>query len=132
MITVFEFDSVPDKINMLSIFSGNNNLESDKYILQVAGINEYLQNDSYLQDYVYVHECYKFDKDAEFIVLLRDEALKTLARTAEDDRFDANIKVHYQQKISMDEGLYEVKFVFSNEFSYNVKVLPRSCQPDMF
>ena len=79
---------------MAIIFSlDNENTESDKYILQVAGINEYLQNDSCLQDYVYVHECYKFDRDVEFIVLLRHNDLKTLARTPEDDRIDSNVKV---------------------------------------
>ena len=59
----------------------------------MAGINEYLQNDSNLQDYVYVHECYKFDRDVEFIVLPRSEALKTLARTSKDDQIDCQVKV---------------------------------------
>ena len=76
------------------LFSDSDNTESDKYILQVAGINEYLQNDSLLQDYVYVHECYKFDRDVEFIVLLRDNNLKTLARTADDDQIDAKVTVN--------------------------------------
>ena len=75
------------------LFSDSDNTESDKYILQVAGVNEYLQNDSLLQDYVYVHECYKFDRDVEFIVLLRDNNLKTLARTADDDKIDAKVTV---------------------------------------
>ena len=82
-------------------FSDNDNTESDKYILQVAGINEYLQNDSLLQDYVYVHECYKFDRDVEFIVLLRDNNLKTLARTADDDKIDAKVTVNNQSYISL-------------------------------
>ena len=73
--------------------SDSENTGSDKYILQVAGINEYLQNDSNLQDYVYVHECYKFDRDVEFIVLPRSEALKTLARTSKDDQIDCQVKV---------------------------------------
>ena len=80
--------------NRVCVFvSDSDNTESDKYILQVAGINEYLQNDSLLQDYVYVHECYKFDRDVEFIVLLRDNNLKTLARTADDDQIDAKVTV---------------------------------------
>ena len=80
-------------IGYASFFLDSDNTESDKYILQVAGINEYLQNDSLLQDYVYVHECYKFDRDVEFIVLLRDNNLKTLARTADDDKIDAKVTV---------------------------------------
>ena len=83
------------------MISENDNAGSDKYILQVAGINEYLQNDSLLQEYEYVHQCYKFDRDVELIVLLRDDALKTLARTAEDDRIDSYIKVTTQAKVSL-------------------------------
>ena len=66
-------------------------LNADKFILQVFGINEYLENESQLQDYEYVHQCYKFDKDVEFILIQRDEVDKSLARSAKDDANDSKV-----------------------------------------
>ena len=37
-------------------------LNSDDYLIQVSGVNEYLEHDAQLQDYEYVHQCYKVFK----------------------------------------------------------------------
>ena len=37
-------------------------LNSDDYLIQVSGVNEYLKHDAQLQDYEYVHQCYKVFK----------------------------------------------------------------------
>ncbi len=49
--------------------------------LQVAGTSEYLEPDSQLQDYEYVHECYKYDRDPEFILVPGDRVEKPYLRT---------------------------------------------------
>ena len=66
-------------------------VQADKYILQVSGVNEYLENHSFLQEYEYVHQCYKFDRDVEFILLSTDDVVRSLARTPEDDIKDSKV-----------------------------------------
>ena len=51
------------------------------YLLQVAGTSEYLEPDSQLQDYECVHECYKYDRDPEFVLMPAAEADKPYLRT---------------------------------------------------
>ena len=66
---------------------------ADEFLLQVSGINEYLNNSAQLQEYEFVHYCYKFDKDVEFILVRKSDLVQTLSRTAEDDVNDSNVKI---------------------------------------
>ena len=61
------------------------NLEPDRqasdFLLQVAGTSEYLDPSSLLQDYDYVHQCYKYDRDPSFVLVPVDRVLKPYLRT---------------------------------------------------
>ncbi len=63
------------------------------YILQVNGRMEFLENKAQLKDYEYVHHCYKFDHDVEFILLPLEDLTKPFKRTARDDSTDSEVKV---------------------------------------
>ena len=62
-------------------------------MLQVSGINEYLDANSSLDQYEYVHTCYKFDQDVQFIIVNKDDLEQTFARTAQDDLEDCQVQV---------------------------------------
>ena len=66
---------------------------AEEFLLQVSGINEYLNNSAQLQDYEFVHYCYKFDKDVEFILVPKSDLVQSLSRSAEDDVNDSNVKI---------------------------------------
>jgi phosphatidylinositol-4-phosphate 3-kinase len=61
------------------------NLDTERnaldFFLQVAGTSEYLDPKSQLQDYEYVHQCYKYDKDLEFILVPEEDLQKPYLRT---------------------------------------------------
>lgn len=61
------------------------NLETDpadgEFFLQVAGTAEYLEAGSQLQDYEYVHQCYKYDRDPEFVLLPASAVRRPYLRT---------------------------------------------------
>ena len=66
---------------------------SEDYILQVSGVAEFLENKAQLKDYEYVHQCYKFDRDVDFILLPLQDLTKPFKRTAKDDTTDSVVKV---------------------------------------
>ena len=78
---------------VLSDMKPNDSNVADEFLLQVSGINEYLNNSAQLQEYEFVHYCYKFDKDVEFILVRKSDLVQTLSRTAEDDVNDSNVKI---------------------------------------
>jgi len=52
------------------------------YLLRVKGLNEYLDSDIPLANYVYVQQCIKLDQDVQLIVVKRVSILKeSWART---------------------------------------------------
>lgn len=53
---------------------------SSQFLLQVAGTSEYLEAKSQLKDYDYVHQCYKYDRDLEFILVAQDSVEKPYLR----------------------------------------------------
>ena len=64
-----------------------------EYLLQVAGVCEYLDHDTALQDYEYVHQCYKFDQDVQFVLVPASDLIRTLQRSEADDSSDSNVKI---------------------------------------
>ena len=65
------------------------NLESEEdakgeFLLQVAGTAEYLQPDCQLQDFEYVHECYKYDRDPEFVLVPAEQVERPYLRTVRE------------------------------------------------
>lgn len=66
--------------------------ESSEYILQVSGHNEFLSNETQLQSYEYVHQCYKFDRDVEFVLMPLSDVQHHFLRAAEDDKHDQVVR----------------------------------------
>ena len=63
------------------------------YMLRVKDSSEYLENDSQLKEYEYVHLCYKLDKDVEFVLERIQTIPRPYQRTEADDTSDSNIEV---------------------------------------
>ena len=63
------------------------------YMLRVKDSSEYLENDSQLKEYEYVHLCYKLDKDVEFVLERIETIPRPYQRTEADDASDSNIEV---------------------------------------
>nr|XP_014285368.1 phosphatidylinositol 4-phosphate 3-kinase C2 domain-containing subunit beta isoform X2 [Halyomorpha halys] len=71
-------------------------LDSDsveQYILKVYGLAEYLESNTCLADYEYVHNCIKLEKDVELSLLRKDSIYRKLLRTEEDDIHDKPISL---------------------------------------
>ena len=64
-----------------------------EYLLQVAEVCEYLDHNTALQDYEYVHQCYKFDQDVQFVLVPASDLVRTLQRSEADDSSDSNVKI---------------------------------------
>ena len=71
----------------------NANHKLEDYLLQVSGLTEFLEIGTQLRDYEYVHQCYKFDADVQFILVPKLDLVKTLARTAQDDLRDSEVSI---------------------------------------
>ena len=69
------------------------NQSTNDFILQIIGRKEYLRNNAKLEDYEYVHQCFKYDRDLEFALVPISSLHRYLRRTEEDDECDTNIKV---------------------------------------
>lgn len=69
-----------------SIMEDAADVDFDAFILKVFGRNEYLASDSILQDYSYVLECHKFDRDVRLTLVKAEDVERVFARTEEDDR----------------------------------------------
>ena len=57
----------------------------DDYMLKVYGRNEYLAAESVLANYLYVHQCHKFDQDVHLSLVLVNNVKRIYARTQSDD-----------------------------------------------
>ena len=67
--------------NVVCAFEGDLKGESSDYVLQVSGTTEYLDTKAQLKDYEYVHQCYKYDRDVEFVLVPMNELKKPYLRT---------------------------------------------------
>eukprot|EP00095_Tigriopus_kingsejongensis_P002430 maker-scaffold855_size87859-snap-gene-0.14 protein:Tk02430 transcript:maker-scaffold855_size87859-snap-gene-0.14-mRNA-1 annotation:"phosphatidylinositol 4-phosphate 3-kinase c2 domain-containing subunit beta" len=95
-VTTFT-SNVTSKVEML-IFQAALHLVSDDcdpedYELQVVGSAELLDRAALLQDFQYVHQCYKFDNDIEFELTHRKTLVYPYLRTAQDDERDTDVKI---------------------------------------
>lgn len=68
-------------------------LKPEDYLLKVLGRAEFLQSDTCLRDYEYVHDCIKLERDVELCLLHVDDASRPLLRTKEDDVVEVNISI---------------------------------------
>lgn len=62
-------------------------------MLQVSGTSEYLELNSQLKDYEYVHLCYKYDRDLEFNLTEMKDVQRPYLRTSEDDLRDSHVAI---------------------------------------
>jgi phosphatidylinositol-4-phosphate 3-kinase len=51
------------------------------YVLRVHGLDEYLETETTLSDYEYVHQCIKLEKDIELSLVHINDLKRPLART---------------------------------------------------
>ncbi len=68
-------------VNVLCDLEGDLKGETEEFVLQVAGTLEYLEPNSQLRDYEYVHQCYKYDRDLEFVLVSRANLKMPYLRT---------------------------------------------------
>ncbi|XP_054153731.1 phosphatidylinositol 4-phosphate 3-kinase C2 domain-containing subunit alpha-like [Oppia nitens] len=61
------------------------NVKMDDYVLKVYGLTEYFAADSLLANYLYIHQCLKFDKDVHLSLVYIRELNRLFARTMIDD-----------------------------------------------
>ncbi|XP_023349681.1 phosphatidylinositol 4-phosphate 3-kinase C2 domain-containing subunit beta [Eurytemora carolleeae] len=71
------------------------------FVLQVQGKAEYLQGGS-LDQYEYVHHCYKYDRDVKLTLVHKDLVDRGLARSEEDDIEDSELS--YDQISPLDKA----------------------------
>lgn len=84
-------------------------------------MTEFLEHTAQLQDYEYVHQCYKFDRDVEFVLLPRMDLVKTFLRTASDDEKDSVVTV---EDIS---PLDQVKKISYEDLHILLETLEKEC-----
>jgi len=65
---------------------------ADQYLLQVHGAAEYIAGGT-LSQYEYVHQCYKYDRDLNLTLVLKENVVHSLARTSQDDEDDCNVGI---------------------------------------
>ncbi|XP_065206609.1 phosphatidylinositol 4-phosphate 3-kinase C2 domain-containing subunit beta isoform X2 [Planococcus citri] len=93
VIFTCDADSTVEQVILQTLCDLSNNDSAENYIVKVRGLAEYLLPNTNLSSYVHILQCIKLDEDVELTLLPSNSVSRKLARTAQDDTCDSEIKI---------------------------------------